>query len=327
MSAPGKRRHDKVCTCCGHEDLPFAAGLPEAVLISNPQEITVGQISVEYIDQHLKQHSSERTWRNAERSVRNYWKPISDIRACELKRFTVLKWFHQIAETHGQTTANRAAQLLRSIYNKALDWEILPPDLRNPCQRIKLFRLEPRERYLSRHEIEKLLTAIEGLRYRTTQHFLLMCLFTGQRRANVAAMRWEDLNLELSAWRIPKTKNGRSHLVPLIDPAIQLLRCRRELSNDNSPFVFPSDRSPSGHLTKPELAWKKIKERTGLTDARIHDLRRTLASYAAIEGVSLPVLAKLLGHRDFSSTAVYARLDIEPVRDAMNRAVGSFSKK
>lgn len=326
-AATRTRRHDKVCSGCGADDLPFAAitVLPVPSAQSSAGSTTVAEITSAYLEHHLRIHSSDRVCRNIERTIRNYFGPLLQRTVCDLKRFDVQRWHGDIGSVHGHATANRAVQVLSAVINKAIDWEMVPADMRNPCLRLKLFAEQPRDRYLNRDETERLLAAIDSLRYNTTRDFILMCLYTGQRRSNVAAMRFDEIDTERAVWRIPKTKNGQSHFVPLIEPALQILNARRRKSA--SPFVFESDRSATGHLTKPELAWREVVQRAGLSDVRIHDLRRGLASWAAIEGASLPVLAKLLGHNDFASTAIYARLDTEPVRMAMEKAVTAMGAR
>ena len=63
---------------------------------------------------------------------------------------------------------------------------------------------------------------------------------------------------------------------------------------------------------------------TGITNLRIHDLRRTVGSYEAMNGVSLPIISKMLNHKTFQATQVYSRLDISPVREALNTVVEQF---
>lgn len=314
-----QRRRHNVCPDCGVDDLPFAISGRLENASANPEQITLRQLAFAYIENHLRQHSRKRTIEDVERAVRNYFSPFIDLEVCRLRRFQIQQWHSQLGVTHGRTTANRAVQLLRAVINKGIDWELVPDTMRNPCQRITLFKLQKRDRYLGKQEIERLLEAIDNLRYETTKHFILMCLFTGQRRSNVMAMRFDEVDFDRSVWRIPRTKNGEPHIVPLIEPALRLLQARRGNEQRNG-YVFSSERSSTGHLTKPELAWSVLRESAGIPDVRIHDLRRSLGSWAAIEGASLPVLAKLLGHSDYSSTAIYARLDIEPVRKAINRA-------
>lgn len=174
-------------------------------------------------------------------------------------------------------------------------------------------------------EVQQLLFAIDSLRYETTRDFLLMCLLTAARRSNVAAMNWEDISLERKTWQIPLTKNGSSQYVPLTDEAIKILTRRKDEAR--SSWVFPSDRSQTGHLMKPEEAWRMVIDRSGLLDIRINDLRRTLASWQAMTGANISVIAATLNDKDLKSTQVYARLQIEPGREAMETATTAMLKR
>ncbi|MCB0832177.1 MAG: tyrosine-type recombinase/integrase, partial [Bacteroidetes bacterium] len=107
----------------------------------------------------------------------------------------------------------------------------------------------------------------------------------------------------------------------LTQPVLKILRERKEEST--SEWVFPSQSnrgSASGHLVTPNKAFKKILEDADMKDFRIHDLRRTMGSYLAIQGTSMPVIGKALGHKSQAATAVYARLTNDPVRLAMEAA-------
>jgi integrase len=79
-------------------------------------------------------------------------------------------------------------------------------------------------------------------------------------------------------------------------------------------------------LEEPKAAWKRILDRAGLKNLRIHDLRRTLGSYQAIAGASLVVIGKSLGHKSPQSTAIYARLSNDPVRASMKSAFDFYRK-
>ncbi len=65
--------------------------------------------------------------------------------------------------------------------------------------------------------------------------------------------------------------------------------------------------------------WRRIRKRAGLPDLRIHDLRRTCASWLAINGANLAVIRQTLNHSSLTVTQVYARLTVQPVRDALER--------
>lgn len=98
---------------------------------------------------------------------------------------------------------------------------------------------------------------------------------------------------------------------------------RRKVNND-SEWVFPSETSASGHLQEPKKVWARILERAEIKDLRIHDLRRTLGSWMAHTGASQYIIGKGLNHKNPQSTAVYARLSIDPVRESVNKAVNSW---
>src|SRR6185503_15245564 len=84
-------------------------------------------------------------------------------------------------------------------------------------------------------------------------------------------------------------------------------------------YVFPGS-GKSGHLEEPKKGWQRILTRAGIADLRIHDLRRTLGSWQAKQGASLTIIGKSLNHKNQNTTAIYARLDLDPVRDSVNAA-------
>jgi integrase len=142
-------------------------------------------------------------------------------------------------------------------------------------------------------------------------------------------MRWSDLSLTANGqhqWTIPDPKNDEPHVVPLLPEAVAVLSAR-EKRRGESPFVFPSSRAKSGHIRDIKRGWKRVKKAARLSNLTVHDLRRTLGSWMAMSGVSLPIIGKALGHKSFRSTEVYARLQTSAARDAMTLAVGKFPKR
>lgn len=88
----------------------------------------------------------------------------------------------------------------------------------------------------------------------------------GTRKSELLAMRWSDIDLAAWTWRIPKTKAGNNHLLPLRGPAIAMLEALP--SRGNSEWVFPSQESKAGHIIEPAEAWQRICTRTGVPDVR-----------------------------------------------------------
>jgi integrase len=146
--------------------------------------------------------------------------------------------------------------------------------------------------------------------------YFLLALLTGVRRSNVLAMRWDEINLIRDEWRII-TKGNSAQTVTLSPEVVTILSERQQAAN--SEWVFPGT-GKTGHLVEPKKAWQRLLDRAGLSDLRIHDLRRTLGSWQAKTGASLLIIGKSLNHKSTQSTAIYARLDLEPVRESVNLA-------
>jgi integrase len=71
--------------------------------------------------------------------------------------------------------------------------------------------------------------------------------------------------------------------------------------------------------------WGAITKRAGLADVRIHDLRHTHASVGVAAGLGRPIIGKLLGHSQPSTTARYAHLDADPLRSASEVIAGHIA--
>jgi integrase len=154
------------------------------------------------------------------------------------------------------------------------------------------------------------------------QDFVLVSLLCGARRSNVQAMKWCDIDFTTRLWRIPpeQSKNKMVVVVPLSPPVLGILERRRAAGN-GSAWVFPSPRpGRAGHLVEPKRGWRAILKRAGLDDVRLHDLRRSLGSWLAISGTSMPIIGKALGHTQLKATEIYARLSLDPVAAAVEEA-------
>jgi integrase len=192
-------------------------------------------------------------------------------------------------------------------------------DKPNPAAGISKNREKSRDRFLQADELPRFFRALAAEKNETLRDYLLISLLTGARQNNVLTMRWDQLNLDAGTWYIPETKNGTPQIVPLTPHALSILRSRKDSASVFSKFVFEG-RGRTGRLTVPKRGWYRILERAGISNLRIHDLRRTLGSWQAATGASLPIIGKTLNHKHPSSTAIYARLSIDPVRRAMETA-------
>ena len=212
------------------------------------------------------------------------------------------------------TGANRMIALLRTMFNLAKDWGL--HDGENPASRVKFFKEVSRDRFVTPDELPKLWTALQREPNPYVRAAFVVGLLTGARRNEVLSMRWSDLDLPQCLWKIPDTKAGRPHYLPLPIPVVEELHRLPRL--DGNPHVF-CGRWGRSHLINVAKPWQRIRQEAGLQDVRIHDLRRTLGSWMVAAGASLPLIGKALNHANVSTTAIYARLQLDPVRLALEQ--------
>ena len=227
-----------------------------------------------------------------------------------------------LAQSCGRTTSNRVQQLLRAMLNFGAKHGYVDRDhAHRLIARIELFAQPARTRRLSADEVRRFFAELAADKNESFRDFLALLLLTGARRTNVLAMRWDELDLDARTWEIPagKAKAGEAILIPLSSGALEVLRRRLTVRGEGVAWVFPAD-SRSGHAEAPKKPWTAFRKRAGIPDVRLHDVRRTLGSWMIDTGAPLAVLGRQLGHRDAKSTAIYARLDLEPVRIAVERA-------
>jgi len=264
---------------------------------------------------HAKQH--KKTWPEDERKWKAHFQGLKNKRLDAIETADVAKWHSKLGESNGPYLANRARALLSAIYSKAHE---LGYKGQNPVTHVKRFREESRERFLLPDEMRPFFTALAA-EPPLWRDFWLTALFTGARRGNVAAMAWRDLDLGQAVWllRGDQMKNGKPQAVVLVPPAVAILEARKEGSD--SPWVFPSERTPEKPIQDPRKSWERVTAAAELEDLRPHDLRRSLGSWQAIAGASLTVIGASLGHRDHKATQVYARLQMDPVRESVDGVV------
>ena len=276
------------------------------------QEMTFRELFEIYMERHAKLR--KRSWQDDLNNYRLHLKPLGKKRLSEIKKSHIASIHSKIGKKH-KITANRVLALISSIFGRAIEFGLYE-DL-NPCRGIRKFPEKSRERFLQADELPRFFKALNEEPNGTLRDYIFISLLTGARRANVLAMRWNELSLEQGTWKIPRTKNGKPQTVALTPEAIEVLRARKK--ETSSFFVFQG-RGRTGHLIEPMKGWRRILKRAGIKNLRIHDLRRTLGSWQAITGASLPIIGKSLNHKSASTTQIYARLNLDPVRESIQRA-------
>ncbi len=321
MSVPAAR--DEAARISG---VAASGEFPKARATAFRDEMTLGQLFNWYLDFHAKPH--KRTW---EEDQRNYEKRLIQWSGKKLSQITkqMVKQLHvEIGEkkpdedlTGGTYAANKMLELLGFMYRLAIrEIDIKASD---PTEGIKRFPRTERDRFLNQDELPKFLAALKLHPRETTRDLIMLALLTGARRDNVCSMRWADIDFKHRVWRVDQADSKSKEPMRIILPeaAIEILKRRKQSST--SKWVLPG-KSPRGHTTDPKCAMRSIIKRAGIAHVRFHDLRRTLGSWQAAQGTSMIVIGKSLGHTSPSATKVYARLDLDPVRESVERATASM---
>ncbi|MGR9230041.1 tyrosine-type recombinase/integrase [Rhizobium leguminosarum] len=262
---------------------------------------------------------------------------------------TAKKRASSTTERGGKYVANQALRILSSIFNWAAITGFVPEEHRNPAMRIEKFEEVGRERFLSRDELAQLGAAIAeaetiGIEWdidetkpnakhipklrRTTitPHVaaaLRLLIFTGMRLREVLNLEWAHFDRDRRILLLADSKTGKKAVV-LSDAAYDILlalpRTGRYVIASESAGL--ADEKPRADLKKP---WRLVTKRAGLDGLRIHDLRHSFASFGAGGGLGLPLIGGLLGHSDPKTTARYAHLATDPLRQAANAIAGSIA--
>ncbi len=268
-----------------------------------------------------------------------HYPKLPDKPLTEFKRGDASKYLEKVQINHSATVRDKMLTTLKSMFNNALDKELVSI---NPFSNIKKIAEKQRERYLSKEEIKALIEAskVEDLMY---QHLLLSLLITGQRKENVLNMKWEDIDLDRAVWLIQsdESKSKRNMETAITDEMLKILKLRSEMNLTNSKYVFPSPRKSNAAISEKTAKgswWYRIRERAGLhypddknKNVTVHDLRRTNATIQLQSGFDISTVSKTMNHSNISITAkVYAHVSLKQKRQAVqsveNQVLGTTSQ-
>ena len=294
--------------------------LAEAILGRDPQkereELRSIPTLAEFVDESYMPYAKnvKRSWQTDETILRiHILRKLGALHLDEITNQAIADLLSRMRDQgYASGTVNRVLILLRYIYNLARKWG-MPGSAMNPTAGLKTAPDVCRERFLAHEEVERLLSALDTDENRVAASAIKLLLLTGARRNEVTHARWEHVNWEKRTLLVPRAKSGRPRSIHLNSAAVDLLRSIQP--TDDNPFIFPSPVTgrPSPSLHFP---WWRIRERAGLLDVRLHDLRHSFASFLVNQGVSLYVVQGLLGHTQARTTQRYAHLANDTLADA-----------
>ena len=233
----------------------------------------------------------------------------------------VTRWFDEYSRT-APGGANHALSVLRRILNHAVECEHLQT---NPAWSVKRNPRPKLTRFLSREEICRLHRVLDHYgRARPSRvqqaDVIRLLLLTGCRRGEILALRWQDVDGDTLTLADAKTGPRR---VFLNAPARAILERQPRSASE---YVFPSPLDPGRPLSSNLRLWYSVRREAGIEDVRLHDLRHTFASHAVLQGVPLPVVSRLLGHKQPSMTLRYAHVSDRETEAAAERIGAAIAR-
>ena len=279
--------------------------------------LTVADLSERYLETHAAVNCTDHTASLYRGSLRNHILPaLGAMPIGTIEREHVSALHYKLRDT--PRAANRALMVLSKMFSLAEAWGLAPVDS-NPCRFVVRYKEGKRERFLTAEEYRRVGLALAELEAerRVPAHAaaaLRLLMLTGCRRTEILTLRWDDVDRKAGELRLRSGKTG-ARMVPLTPTAMTVLSGIVRVPGN--PWVFVPGK-PNGHLSHLSKYWYRVRDRAGVADVRIHDLRHSYASRALALGESLTMIGRLLGHRDTGSAARYAHLarDAEKVAAA-----------
>jgi integrase len=291
-----------------------AGGDPLGELQQKRSEPTLAELYARFEEEHLprKRVRTQRHYRNTLRA--NVLPTLGSLKVAAVT-FADIDRLHRAISKRAPVQANRTLAYLSKMFALAVRWGYRTD---NPARGIDRNHEEQRKRYLVSDELQRLMAALERHSKHQAVDAIRLLLLTGARKGEVLSARWDQFDLDTGIWTKPgsTTKQKSTHIVPLSQPALELLRGLGR----HGDHVFPSSRAGDRHQQDIDHLWHTICREAGITGLHIHDLRHHFASVLASSGASLPLIGQLLGHTQTQTTARYAHLFDEAQRKATEAA-------
>jgi integrase len=281
---------------------------------------TMKEFGKRFLDEHVASHCKPSTQYEYRRCVDLFITPkLGTLKVIDVTRADVVELHQRLKETPYQ--ANRVLSVLSIMFTLADTWGVRSDGI-NPCWKVKRYKEVKRERYLTLDELARLgkvLREADGEPEAATCIRLL--LLTGCRLGEIQTLKWDYVDARAGVLRLPDSKTG-AKVVPIGKAALDVLADIPRI--EGNPYVI-TGKVDGQYLTDIQKPWRRLRARAGLDTLRIHDLRHSFASDALQLGADLTMIGRLLGHTQVQTTARYAHLKTDPVRETANKVADAIA--
>jgi integrase len=212
-------------------------------------------------------------------------RPLADVTRADIRK--VLDGYMQDGKGF---MANRVRSAFSTFFTWAVERDLIKV---NPIAGMaRPMKIEAsRDRVLNNAELAAVWNAVGSGLHASRRDAIRLLMLTGLRRAEAAEMRWTDIDGDMLVIPADRAKNGVAHVVPLSAQALEVIHAR---PRTDCPFVF----SYNGHRPVRDLSTyqARLARKMNVSDWRLHDLRRSVASGMQELGVEPHVIDACLGH-------------------------------
>jgi integrase len=238
------------------------------------------------IDRYLERKRSQKSFTQTERYLRNHSAPLHSLKLAQIDRRKIAALLGDVETTRGPVARNG----LRSTLSAFFAWCITEGLLEsNPVTgTAKADVSGSRERVLTLQELRKLWRALGDDEFSNVVRLLLL---TGQRRNEIGKLRWSEIDVKCKMIILPaeRAKNGRQHELPLSTQATAIIAGVPQ--RNTTDFLFAKR-----GFTNWDGAKQELDRCIGIAPWRIHDLRRSAATYMAELKVQPHIIEAVLNH-------------------------------
>ena len=285
---------------------------------------TMADLARRYLEEHVAVRCKPKTARTARSVVNRHIVPaLGRVPLAAIERKHVMELHERLCDIPAM--ANMVVETLTHMFALAKGWGMTPEDC-NPCRSIPMNPKRKRERFLTDAEFTRLGRVLDEVSTKGgasagAVSTIRLLMLTGCRRNEILTLRWTDVDLDAGEIHLAEAKTG-ARTVHLSPAAVRVLEALPR--KPGNPWVIPGHK-PGTHMTDIDGAWETVRARAGLHDVRIHDIRHSFASRALALGEGLPIIGRLLGHRRVETTARYAHLARDSIKESAERIAVSIA--
>ena len=295
----------------------WVSDLKEQILTGKPiiKQAPINQISfselsnkyLEFTSGRLKSHDRLKSFIN---TLNKYFskKNLTDFTVLDIENMQSDIIRRELSTAY----ANRLTAILKRMFKKALEWELIDESVFKRISSVKLLRGEiKRLRYLTEEETERLINACN----KEIRPIVITALNTGMRKSEIFNLTWDRVDLKNRIILLDKTKNGERREIPINDTLHKTLSGLVRRLDCKYVFYNPKTLKPFDNVKR---SFSSALRKSHILDFHFHDLRHTFASRLVMAGVDLMTVKELLGHKDIKMTLRYSHLSQAHVRQAIS---------